>query len=110
MAIVFVFLARCQASARCARNPFPPPPHSPLTLPLTPISPLRRQYTPPERQVKSNFLYQFANRGNARDRDYARLNMAYVIAEFLGWLEVIRQEIVFITGVKANDLSLIIDA
>lgn len=61
-------------------------------------------------QVKSNFLYQFANRGNARDRDYARLNMAYVIAEFLGWLEVIRQEIVFITGVKANDLSLIIDA
>ncbi len=79
-------------------------------MPSIPFLTVLLLLNPAPPQVKSNFLYQFANRGNPRDRDYARLNMAYVIAEFLGWLEVIRQEIVFITGVKANDLSLIIDA
>ncbi|GIL46402.1 hypothetical protein Vafri_3400 [Volvox africanus] len=63
-------------------------------------------------QIKSNFLYQFARKGNDRDREYARLNMAYVISEFLGWLEVIRQEIVFIVGEgnQTSNLNLIIDA
>ncbi|KXZ51931.1 hypothetical protein GPECTOR_11g57 [Gonium pectorale] len=63
-------------------------------------------------QIKTNFLYQFAQKGNARDRDYARLNMAFVISEFLGWLEVIRQEIVFIVGGgnRTSDLNLILDA
>ncbi|EFJ53075.1 hypothetical protein VOLCADRAFT_85983 [Volvox carteri f. nagariensis] len=63
-------------------------------------------------QIKSNFLYQFARKGNDRDREYARLNMAYVVSEFLGWLEVIRQEIVFIVGAgnQTSNLNLIIDA
>lgn len=60
-------------------------------------------------QVRSNFLCKFANQGD-RDKEYARLNMAFVIAEFLGWLEVIRQEIVFIVGEGTANLNMIIDA
>ncbi|GLC34117.1 hypothetical protein PLESTB_000839200 [Pleodorina starrii] len=63
-------------------------------------------------QIKFNFLYQFAQKKSDRHHEYARLNTAFVIAEFLGWLEVIRQEIVFIVG-RGNQtpkLNLIIDA
>lgn len=50
-------------------------------------------------------------RGNDRDASYARLNFAFVIAEFLGWLEIIRQEIVFITGAEESvALNSLIDA
>ncbi|KAG2490560.1 hypothetical protein HYH03_010954 [Edaphochlamys debaryana] len=63
-------------------------------------------------QINTNFLYTFAQKGVERDLQYAKLNMAYVISEFLGWLEVIRQEIVFIVGVgnDTTDLNLLIDA
>ncbi|KAG2449758.1 hypothetical protein HYH02_005283 [Chlamydomonas schloesseri] len=62
-------------------------------------------------QIRSNFLFNFASK-STRDRDYARLNMAFVIAEFLGWLEVIRHEIVFIVGGGDNtqNLNMIIDS
>mmetsp|Transcript_20601 Transcript_20601/g.45124 ORF Transcript_20601/g.45124 Transcript_20601/m.45124 type:complete len:506 (+) Transcript_20601:201-1718(+) len=51
-------------------------------------------------QVKNNFLYQFLQErdGGERDKNYALYNFSFVFAEFLGWLEVIRQELVFITG------------
>lgn len=40
-------------------------------------------------QVKQGFLHIFCHqRGSSRDAQYARLNFAYVMAEFLGWLEV----------------------
>lgn len=40
-------------------------------------------------QLKQNFLNVFIyDRGNNRDPEYARYNFAFVIAEFLGWLEV----------------------
>jgi len=63
-------------------------------------------------QVKQNFLHVFINqRNSARDKDYARYNFAFVIAEFMGWLEVIRQEIVFISGQEDSVLlSSLIDA
>ncbi len=50
-------------------------------------------------QVKNNFLYSFLQeRGGERDKNYALYNFSFVFAEFLGWLEVIRQEMVFVTG------------
>lgn len=49
--------------------------------------------------MKNNFLYSFLQeRGGERDKNYALYNFSFVFAEFLGWLEVIRQELVFVTG------------
>lgn len=63
-------------------------------------------------QVKQNFLNVFITQRNSeRDKSYARYNFAFVIAEFMGWLEVIRQEIVFISGQEDSVLlSSLIDA
>jgi hypothetical protein len=53
----------------------------------------------PPLQVKNNFLFSFLQeRGGERDKNYALYNFSFVFAEFLGWLEVIRQEMVFVTG------------
>ncbi|KAK9805212.1 hypothetical protein WJX72_006808 [[Myrmecia] bisecta] len=64
-------------------------------------------------QVKAGFLYDFVHkRGDQpRDGNYALYNTAYVIAEFFAWLEVIRQEVTFITGdSNAEDLNNLFDA
>ncbi|MEW5305506.1 MAG: hypothetical protein WDW36_008040 [Sanguina aurantia] len=63
-------------------------------------------------QIRGNFLHDFMTlRGNERDAKYACLNFAFVIAEFLGWLEVIREEIVFITGAEESiSLNALMDA
>jgi hypothetical protein len=64
-------------------------------------------------QIKQNFLHVFTSKrnGSYRDATYANYNFAFVISEFLGWLEVIRQEIVFITGDgDAMLLSSMVDA
>jgi len=64
-------------------------------------------------QVKQGFLHIFCHQRNSkRDAQYARLNFCFVVAEFLGWLEVIRQEIVFIAGGAEDSavLSGLVDA
>lgn len=48
-------------------------------------------------QLSSTFLYEFKNRG-PRDHSYAVDSTTYFVAEFFGWLEVIRRQVVFITG------------
>jgi hypothetical protein len=55
-------------------------------------------------QVANNFLYKFKERSKAkgdedkRDENYAIDSTTYFFAEFLAWLEVIRSNIVFVTG------------
>ena len=50
-------------------------------------------------QLQTNFLNDFATkRTGARDKDYAIDSTTYFFAEFLAWLEVIRGQVVFVTG------------
>jgi len=43
-----------------------------------------------------NFFNKFYVHGNAREKQYAVENTIYVIAQYLGWSEIIRQEIQFL--------------
>ncbi|KAG1660686.1 hypothetical protein FOA52_015897 [Chlamydomonas sp. UWO 241] len=62
---------------------------------------LKQQVEPPK--GKEPFLYDFCNLRardgeNTRDRDYAIHSTAYIFAEFMAWMQVIRAKIVFVTG------------
>lgn len=65
-------------------------------------------------QVKNDILYRFcygdhkdAEGAPPRNAEYIIFNTVYVFAEFFAWLEVIRQEIVFVTGAnpEGSDLN-----
>ncbi|KAG1666019.1 hypothetical protein FOA52_010929 [Chlamydomonas sp. UWO 241] len=67
-------------------------------------------------QVNFNFLYNFVDergskRGRERERKYAIDSTAYFFAEFLAWLEIIRSQVVFVTGsVDAEAVNSLLDA
>ncbi len=46
--------------------------------------------------LRLNFLDKFYIRGNEREKQYAVENTIYVIAQYLGWIEIIRREIQFL--------------
>ncbi|GAX84921.1 hypothetical protein CEUSTIGMA_g12342.t1 [Chlamydomonas eustigma] len=61
-------------------------------------------------QVGTNFLNTFYQR-TERDREYAIDSTTYFFAEFLSWLEVIRKQVVFVTGSEyAESLNSLLDA
>eukprot|EP00955_Chlamydomonas_euryale_P051568 354901-Chlamydomonas_euryale.AAC.1 len=73
---------------------------SPLTN-----QPAKQQARPPvcSPQINNNFLYNFVDekgskKGRERERKYAIDSTAYFFAEFLAWLEIIRSQVVFVTG------------
>mmetsp|Transcript_16300 Transcript_16300/g.35237 ORF Transcript_16300/g.35237 Transcript_16300/m.35237 type:complete len:633 (-) Transcript_16300:843-2741(-) len=63
-----------------------------------------------QNQVDRNFMYTFKQRG-PRDAQYAIESTTYFFAEFLSWLEVIRHQIVFVTGSEyAEALNSLLDS
>jgi hypothetical protein len=46
--------------------------------------------------LRLKFLDKFYLRGNEREKQYAVENTIYVIAQYLGWIEIIRREIQFL--------------
>ena len=59
---------------------------------------------------KGKFLNEFSKR-EIKDRDYAISSTIYFFAEFLGWLEVIRSKVVFVTGSEyAESLNSLLDS
>ncbi len=46
--------------------------------------------------LRLKFLDKFYIRGNEREKQYAVENTIYVIAQYLGWIEIIRREIQFL--------------
>jgi hypothetical protein len=47
--------------------------------------------------VREGFLHGYYVKGDARQQQYAVENTVFVLAQFLGWTEVVRQELRFIT-------------
>jgi len=46
--------------------------------------------------LRKGFLEAYLLRGSATDKDYARTNTAYVIAQYFAWTEILRQEVQFL--------------
>ena len=46
--------------------------------------------------VKNGFLAHYVRDGNPRERDYAVENTVFLFAQYLGWTELIRQEVQFL--------------
>jgi hypothetical protein len=46
--------------------------------------------------VKQNFLIRYLQRGNPVEQDYACRNTMFVLAEYLGWIEILRRGVQFL--------------
>jgi hypothetical protein len=46
--------------------------------------------------VKQDFLGAYLNRGSAAEQEYARRNTVFVLAEYLGWVEILRRGVQFL--------------